>query len=83
MTGELGTHEPDAFVRAFGPDGAELWSLRFGTGRDDGASGVAVAAADAIYVVGATEGAFPDQTRSGLSDIFVRRYSAALGSAAP
>jgi hypothetical protein len=77
VTGDLGTHEPDAFVRAYGSDGAELWDIRFGTGRDDLASGTAVSAAGEIYVVGATDGTFPDQTGSGRSDIFVRRYSAA------
>jgi hypothetical protein len=77
LTGEPGAHEPDAFVRAYGPDGAELWRVCFGTARDDSAIGVDISAAGAVYVLGATEGVFPDQTGSGLSDIFVRCYSAA------
>jgi hypothetical protein len=71
--------EPDAFARAFGPDGAEQWTLRFGTTRDDRASGVAIAAMDVMYVAGSTKGTFPGESRSGRSDIFVRRYAPATG----
>ncbi len=64
----------DAFVRAYGPNGRELWTDQFGTSGID--QGLAVAATgSAIYVVGSTDQSLHGQKFGGGIDSFVRAYS--------
>lgn len=67
----------DAFVQRWTPDGALVWTRRFGTGNADAATGVAVDPTGAVTVVGITSGTFRGQISAGDWDVFVRRYSAA------
>ena len=50
------------------------WIRQFGTSDSDGVSSVAVDGSGNVYVAGRTSGAFPGQTSSGRSDVFVRKY---------
>ncbi len=63
----------DGFVAAYGPDGAELWSLQIGTDHVDWADAVAVAEDGQVFVSGSTSGAFPGQHNRGSSDNFLAR----------
>lgn len=63
----------EAFVRKYDPNGAELWTHRFGTSEYDNASAVTAGAAG-VYVAGWTEGALPGETNEGGTDAFIFRY---------
>ena len=63
----------DGFVAAYGPEGAELWSLQIGTDQVDWADAVAVAEVGQVFVSGSTSGAFPGQHNRGSSDNFLAR----------
>jgi hypothetical protein len=63
----------DAFVRAYGADGALLWTDHFGTASNDSVSGLA-AGASAVYAVGTTSGSIA-APNAGTSDVFVRAYA--------
>jgi hypothetical protein len=64
----------DIFVRKYDSEGNILWTRQFGTTGDEYGYGLAVDGSDRIYVVGTTFGALPDQTPSGGSDAFIRKY---------
>jgi hypothetical protein len=64
----------DAFVRAYGQSGAELWTDEFGTSGIDQALAV-TATGSAIYVVGSTDQALHGQKHRAGVDAFVRAYS--------
>jgi hypothetical protein len=53
--------------------GKHQWTRQFGTGVWDWSNAVA-ANGPGVYVVGATEGALPGQTKQGEGDAFVRKY---------
>jgi hypothetical protein len=59
--------------RGTGTPKNEVWTKRFGTGRDDCAQALAVDGSGNIYVAGGTLGAFSGQTSSGGEDAFVTR----------
>jgi hypothetical protein len=67
--GQTASGDGDAFVAKFRPDGALLWVTQFGTKRFDLGSNV-IADGTGVYVVGATTGTFPGQTRAGAFDVF-------------
>jgi hypothetical protein len=69
----------DAFVAAFGPDGAPRWARQFGTDARDDASGVAVAPDGTIFVAGRTFGALEGGS-AGAEDVFLRAYGADGGA---
>lgn len=50
------------------------WTRQFGTTTDDRAYDVGIDTAGNIYVLGATFGAFPNQTNQGSYDVFLRKY---------
>jgi hypothetical protein len=50
-----------------------MWIRQFGTDASDDAVAVG-GIADAVYVVGSTTGALPDQELIGETDAFIRRY---------
>lgn len=64
----------DAFVRKYDSAGKELWTRQFGTNGSDEAHGVSVDGSGAVYVVGETFGAFPNQQNAGMYDAFIRKY---------
>ena len=64
----------DAFVRAYGSKGRELWTDEFGTSGIDQAFAVA-ATGSAIFVAGATDQALHGQKHRAGIDAFVRAYS--------
>jgi hypothetical protein len=68
----------DAFVRAYGSKGGELWTDEFGTSGIDQATAVA-ATASTIFVAGSTDRALHGQKHRAGFDAFVRAYS--LGGA--
>jgi len=68
--------DADSFLRKYDADGVVLWTRQFGTSGGDYAERVAIDAADNIYVVGNTTGAFPGFTNAGEGDAFVRKYDA-------
>jgi hypothetical protein len=75
--GQTSSGSGDAFVRKYDSAGNEVWTRQFGTSEDwDLADGVAVDASGNVYVAGDTIGALPEQTLSGDSDAFVRKYDA-------
>jgi DNA-binding beta-propeller fold protein YncE len=64
----------DFFIRKYDRSGAEVWTHQFGTGSDDEVHDASCDAAG-VYVVGATEGAFPTFThQGGQFDSFVSKY---------
>jgi len=54
-----------------------LWIRQFGSEGYDYPLGLAVDAAGNVYIVGLTNGTFPDQIHAGDLDAFVRKYDAA------
>jgi hypothetical protein len=63
----------DAFVRAFGVTGTDLWNRTFGTPKGTDASDV-VDGSDSLCVTGGTEGALQGQTAAGKEDAYVRAF---------
>jgi hypothetical protein len=64
----------DAFLLSFDTNGTERFRRQFGSNLDDGATAVAVDAADNVYVAGFTRLALPGQESSGGSDIYVKSF---------
>jgi len=65
----------DAFLARYDRNGKRLWVRQFGTGADDVAWGVVTSpATGAVYVVGTTDGGFPNNTPGGSTDGFLARY---------
>lgn len=67
----------DAFVRKYSPDGLELWTIQFGTFREDNAFAVAVDKDGNVYVGGGTGGTLTEQESAGADDAFLRKYDSA------
>nr|WP_073558855.1 SBBP repeat-containing protein [Archangium sp. Cb G35] len=63
----------DAYVIKFNGDGARQWVQQLGTAKADYAKAVGTDGDGNIYVVGTTEGSFPDFTNGGHSDTFVMK----------
>ncbi len=68
----------DAFVAAFDPTGAHLWSKRFGDASEQGISGVTVGSTGAVFITGAMDGTVDfgggALTSAGSTDIFVVKF---------
>ncbi len=64
----------DAVVRAYDPDGNELWTRQFGSIGNDHANAVTVTDDGYVYVTGAAGGALPDQTHALGSDVFLLKW---------
>src|SRR5215813_1457159 len=65
----------DAFARKYDAGGNEQWTRQFGTASGTFGYGAAVNATS-LYIVGETYDALPEQTSSGDTDAFVRKYDA-------
>lgn len=64
----------DAFLLSFDSQGNERFRRQFGSNLDDGATAVAVDAADNVYVAGFTRLALPGQQSAGGSDVYVKSF---------
>jgi hypothetical protein len=64
----------DAFVRAYDPDGNELWTRQLGSVSFDTAQAIGVDPDGNVLLAGWTGGSLPGQTNAGLDDAFVRKY---------
>jgi hypothetical protein len=71
MPGQPAIGGSDAFVARYDAAGGTVWTYQFGTAGSEVAVGVAVNAGGETYVVGATDGTLPGQTRAGAVDAFV------------
>jgi hypothetical protein len=69
---------PDIFVVKFGPDGAHLWSKRFGDGGSQLSRSVAVDASGNVFITGFFWGTFDfggdALTCAGREDIFIAKF---------
>jgi hypothetical protein len=74
LPGQANAGVADAYVRKYDASGTEVWTRQFGTSVTDVATSVIVDDSGVVYVGGATNGTLPDQTRSGSTDAFIRRY---------
>lgn len=70
----------DAFLRAYTPEGTELWTEQFGTDASDHADAVAGDGGRGIWVAGTTSG-FLGPGAVGRSDAFLRAYRAGAANA--
>jgi hypothetical protein len=66
---------PDAFVRKYDPNGAELWTRQLGTAREDAISGLATDPFGNLYAVGEVNGSLRGERQVGGSDAFVRKFA--------
>ena len=77
IPGQTGSGGCDAFVRKYDRDGAEVWTIQFGSSRDDVASAVTVAAGGVI-AAGLANGALSDSGGADVPDLYVRQLSEAV-----
>ena len=73
LQGQASFGGSDAFLLRLNARGQPMWIRQFGTDASDDAVAVG-GIADAVYVVGSTTAALPDQELLGETDGFVRRY---------
>jgi len=73
LQGQASFGGSDAFLLRLNARGQPMWIRQFGTDASDDAVAVG-GIADAVYVVGSTTGALPDQELLGETDAFIRRY---------
>lgn len=73
LPGQDWRRRADAFVRAYDPQGRELWTRQFGTVGIDRALAVTVDRTG-VYVAGTTDRALKGQRSAGGVDAFVRAY---------
>jgi hypothetical protein len=71
LPGQKSAGDSDAFIIAFGANGAGMWTRQFGTPGLDDAEAIAFDAAGHPFVAGRTEGTLPGATSSGRSDAFL------------
>jgi uncharacterized protein (TIGR03437 family) len=74
LSGQTRAGGTDSFVRKYDLNGNELWTRQFGSAGNDFPSGVAPGGA-AVYVVGNTSGALPQQISAGGIDAFVAKLA--------
>jgi len=82
LPGQASAGGQDAFVGKYDDDGSALWTRQFGTAATDSAAGIAVSASG-LYAAGTTDGTFPGQMSSGLSDVFVAKIVDTASNAPP
>jgi len=78
FSGNTSSGASDAYVAMFDEAGSLQWVRQFGASADSSTLPDAMALADdgSIYVVGATSGAFPDQTLTSQYDAFLAKLAA-------
>jgi hypothetical protein len=82
LPGQSSAGGQDAFVGKYDASGAALWTRQFGTAATDSATGIAVSASG-LYVAGTTDGTFPGQMSSALSDVFVAKIVDTISNTPP
>lgn len=70
LAGESTNGGTDAFMQAYGPDGSLVWTKHVGTNGYDIGRGLSLGV-DEAYVVGITDGVFPDEINTGGYDAFI------------
>jgi hypothetical protein len=76
LPGQQSAGAIDAFVRKYGPDGAEIWTRQFGNAGVDEILAIAVDASG-VYVAGSTQGPLNGRAAApGAPHAFVRKYDA-------
>ena len=73
FSGQTNAGGVDTFLRKYAADGTYLWTREFGTAAHDVPSSIATDASG-VYLIGATGGTFPGETRAGGYDVFLRKY---------
>jgi len=73
LKGQRRAGRVDAFVRAYGLDGDELWTVQFGTRAEDEALAIALDATG-LYVAGSTAGRLGGRSGGG-ADAYVRKLT--------
>lgn len=77
LAGQTHISDWDGYLRKYDFNGNLLWTRQFGSGGFDEVIALAVNASG-IFLLGQTDGAFPDFTfAGGIYDLFVRKYDAA------
>ncbi|MFL5737879.1 MAG: hypothetical protein ACJ76P_11150 [Actinomycetota bacterium] len=66
-----GPHIDDGFVRKYSSSGELEWTRSIGAARNNVSVRSLAVEGDSIYIVGATDGAFPGHTSAGETDAFV------------
>jgi hypothetical protein len=74
LPGNSSAGHTDVFLSRSASDGTPFWTRQFGGSSVDYATGVAVDASGAVYVVGYTYGTLPGKASAGNADAFVRKY---------
>lgn len=75
FAGQSNAGSQDAFVRKYNSNGAEVWTLQFGTASFDAGAALAVDSSGNVVVAGQTSGTFAGQTNAGGSDGFARKLT--------
>jgi hypothetical protein len=72
----------DCFLAKFNSSGVQQWAIQFGTSGSDICQGVAldVATRPNVHVTGYTDGTFSGQTKKGLLDLFVGKFTSNNGT---
>jgi hypothetical protein len=76
LPGQTNAGGADGFLRRLDASGNEVWTIEFGTRKDDYAFPVAMDATG-LYVLGATYGTFAGQTKLGGGDGFLAKFDTA------
>ncbi|MFL0706586.1 Calx-beta domain-containing protein, partial [Cylindrospermopsis raciborskii] len=75
LDGENYNGATDVFVSKYDPNGNRIWTRVLGTIEDETPSGLATDSSGFIYVSGTSGGNLDGQPNSGLSDVFISKYS--------
>ncbi|EFA71153.1 SBBP repeat-containing protein [Cylindrospermopsis raciborskii] len=75
LDGENYNGATDVFVSKYDPNGNRIWTRVLGTIEDETPSGLATDSSGFIYVSGTSGGNLDGQPNTGLSDVFISKYS--------
>lgn len=74
LPGQTALGGVDLFVRAYDPDGTELWTRQFGTAGGEGVTGIAAIPAGGFALSGYTTATFPGETAPRAIDALVGAF---------
>ncbi len=74
MDGNVNAGAVDVFLVKWNPDGTKAWTRQWGTAGNDYGYGVAVDAANAVYVTGNTFGAMHENVHQGNNDVYLTKH---------
>lgn len=75
LDGNLNAGGTDIFVAKYNANGSLVWIQQRGSSADDAGWGIAVNAAEEIYITGSTAGGLNGNTHVGLEDTFLLKYN--------